>query len=78
MTESLKDAALGVQRAAVSVIDVLPPLVTRRIEAPGNLHLQAFRWYGDYSRAGELARLNPTLINPNGLQTGDTLNAYAR
>ena len=28
--------------------------------------------------SGELARLNPTLINPNGLQTGDTLNAYAR
>lgn len=78
VTESLKDAALGVQRAAVSVIDVLPPLVTRRVEAPGNLHLLAFRWYGDYSRASELARLNPTLINPNGLQTGDTLNAYAR
>lgn len=78
VTEALKDAALGVQQAAAAVIDVLPPLVTRRVEAPGNLHLVAFRWYGDYSRAGELARLNPTLINPNALRPGDTLYAYAR
>lgn len=78
VTEALKEAALGVQDAAIAVIDVLPPLVTRRVEAPANLHLLAFCWYGDYRRACELARLNPVLSNPNSLQTGDMLNAYAR
>lgn len=78
VTEALKDTALGVQEAAVAVIEALPPLVTRTVEAPGNLHLVAFRWYGDYTRAQELARLNPKLTNPNALQAGDTLYAYAR
>lgn len=78
VTEALKDTALGVQEAAVAVIEALPPLVTRTVDAPGNLHLVAFRWYGDYTRAQELARLNPKLTNPNALQAGDTLYAYAR
>ncbi|WP_054285952.1 DNA circularization protein [Gulbenkiania mobilis] len=78
VTEALKDTALGVQEAAVAVIEARPPLVTRTVEAPGNLHLIAFRWYGDYTRAQELARLNPKLTNPNALQAGDTLYAYAR
>lgn len=78
VTEALKDVALGVQDAAVAVIEARPPLVARTVTAPGNLHLVAFRWYGDYTRAEELARLNPQLINPNTLQAGDVLNAYAR
>ncbi|MCD5362804.1 DNA circularization protein [Chromobacterium aquaticum] len=78
VTEALKDTALGTQDAASAVIEALPPLITRTVEAPGNLHLAAFRWYGDYTRAQELARLNPHLINPNALQVGDVLNAYAR
>jgi len=78
VTEALKDTALGVQDAAIAVIDARPPLVRKTVEAPGNLHLVAHRWYGDYSRAQELARLNPSLTNPNALQAGDTLYAYAR
>ncbi|MCW3479742.1 DNA circularization N-terminal domain-containing protein [Neisseriaceae bacterium JH1-16] len=78
VTEALKDVAAAVQAAAIAVIDARPPLVTRRVDAPGNLHLTAFRWYGDYSRAQELARLNPQLRNPNTLQVGDILNAYAK
>lgn len=78
VTEALKDTALGVQEAAVAVIEARPPLISRTVESPGNLHLVAFRWYGDYTRAQELARLNPTLTNPNALNTGDTLYAYAR
>ncbi|WP_293766576.1 DNA circularization N-terminal domain-containing protein [uncultured Aquitalea sp.] len=78
VTESLKDTALGVQDAAIAIIEALPPLVTRTVDAPGNLHLVAFRWYGDYTRAEELARLNPQLTNPNALQAGDALYAYAR
>ncbi|BBF84880.1 phage tail/DNA circulation protein [Aquitalea magnusonii] len=76
--EALKDTALAVQEAARTVIALAPPLIQRRVEQDGNLHLQAFAWYGDYRRAAELARLNPTLRNPNHLHAGDLLNAYAR
>lgn len=75
--EALKDMALAVQEAAAAVIDARPPLTTRTVDAPANLHLLAHKWYGDYARAAELARLNPQLINPNAIQPGDTLNAYA-
>ncbi|UXC35164.1 DNA circularization protein [Cupriavidus gilardii] len=76
--EALRDAAHGVQEAAIAVIDVRPPLIRRKVDVAGNLHLVAFRWYGDYRRAGELLRLNPALRNPNFLEPGDLLNAYAR
>lgn len=76
--EALKDTALAVQEAARTVIALAPPLIQRQVEQDGNLHLLAFRWYGDYRRAAELARLNPLLRNPNHLQAGDLLNAYAR
>ncbi|RMC99882.1 multidrug DMT transporter permease [Aquitalea palustris] len=75
---ALKDTAQAVQEAARAVIALAPPLIQRRVEQDGNLHLQAFAWYGDYRRAAELARLNPTLRNPNHLQAGDLLHAYAR
>ncbi|MGC0151187.1 DNA circularization protein [Chromobacterium vaccinii] len=78
VVEALKDVASSVQEAAEVVIAARPPLQTREIEAPGNLHLVAFRWYGDYTRAQELARLNPQLRNPNAIATGDVLHAYAR
>jgi len=78
ITEGLKDTAQAVQAAAIAVIDARPPLGTRTVAMPGNLHLTAFRWYGDYTRAAELARLNPSITNPNFLLPGDTLNAYAQ
>ncbi|WP_199052948.1 DNA circularization protein [Aquitalea sp. ASV15] len=78
VVEALKDTALAVQEAARVVIALAPPLIQRRVEQDGNLHLLAFAWYGDYRRAAELARLNPTLRNPNHLQAGDLLHAYAR
>lgn len=78
VVEALKDVASSVQEAAEVVIAARPPLQTRVVEAPGNLHLVAFRWYGDYTRAQELARLNPQLRNPNAIATGDALHAYAR
>ena len=42
------------------------------------LHLLAFEWYGDYSRFGELLRLNPQIRHPNFIEKGEILNAYAR
>jgi prophage DNA circulation protein len=77
ITEGLKDTALAIQTAAISVINQRPPLTQRMVTVPGNLHLTAFRWYGDSTRADELARLNPQITNPNFLQPGVTLNAYA-
>lgn len=76
--QALRDTAAAVQDAAVAVIDARPPLRQRTVEVPGNLHLVAHRWYGDYTRAAELLRLNPTLRNPNNLQAGDVLFAYAK
>ncbi|WP_375591712.1 DNA circularization protein [Chitiniphilus eburneus] len=78
VTEALRELASAVQRAAQAVIDARPPLTRRVVPIPGNLHLLAHHWYGDYTRAAELARLNPHLTNPNHLQPGDTLNAYAQ
>jgi len=78
ITENLKDIALAVQTAAIAVIDERPPLATRTVTVAGNLHLTAFRWYGDYTRADELARLNPQITNPNFLMPGDVLNAYSQ
>ena len=76
LAETLKDIALTMQLAGQSIIELQPPLLTRTLDAPGNLRLIAHRWYGDHSRAPELARLN-ALRSPNALQMGDTLRAYA-
>ncbi|WP_423197454.1 DNA circulation N-terminal domain-containing protein [Cupriavidus sp. H19C3] len=76
--QALRDVAAAVQEAAVAVIDARPPLSTRTVTSPGNLHLVAFRWYGDYARAAELLRLNPQLRNPNDIKAGDVLYAYAQ
>ncbi|KDC65722.1 DNA circularization protein [Bordetella bronchiseptica] len=76
--DSLRDAAKSIQDAAIEVINLRPPLQRRVVETPANLRLLAFQWYGDHNRATELARLNPTLRNPNDIRAGDTLNGFAR
>ena len=77
LVEPLKDLALALQQAGQEIIERRPPLIYRTLDAPGNLRLVAHRWYGDHSRALELARLNG-LRNPNALQKGDVLRAYAQ
>lgn len=77
IAEPLKDQALVLQSAGRAIIERRPPLLTRTLEAAGNLRLIAHLWYGDHRRAPELARLN-NLRYPNALQPGDTLHAYAR
>lgn len=77
VVEPLKAMALALQEAARAIIEARPPLIRRRLDAPGNLRLIAHRWYGDHARAAELARLNP-IRHPNALAAGDTLNAYAQ
>lgn len=74
---SLKDIALAIQDLAEAVINLRPPLIKRTVTSAGNFHLLAHLWYGDFSRATELQRLNPKLRDPNGLMPGDILNAYS-
>lgn len=78
VVNSMKNIALSVQELATTVITQRPPLTTRTVKADMNLHLVAYLWYGDYSRAAELLRLNPTLRDPNNLKSGDILNAYSK
>ncbi|CAB3764097.1 DNA circularization protein [Paraburkholderia humisilvae] len=78
VTEPLKDVALSIQQLAVSVIDALPPLISRTVPAPTNLTLLAYRWYGDYTRSAELLRLNPSVRNPNFIERGEVLYGFAQ
>ena len=75
-TEPLKDMALAIQQSAISVINQAPQITTKTVNAACNLTLLAFWWYGDYTRADELARLNPSIRNPNFVLAGTVLNAY--
>ena len=66
------------QKQAFAVISLKPPLVQKTVTRDTCLHLLAFEWYGDYSRFGELLRLNPQIRHPNFIEKGTVLNAYAR
>lgn len=76
--ESLKNTALLVQYAAQLVIETRPPLLTRPAPVAGNLRLIAHALYADHTRAPELARLNTAIRQPNFIQQGDALNAFAK
>ena len=76
--DQLRDLALTLQQQAEAVIEQRPPLVKKTVEVNANLHLIAFRWYGDFSRADELLRLNPDIKYPNFIERGSVLNAYAK
>lgn len=75
---ALQQLAYTLQKQAAAIIQQRPPLITREVTRRANVHLLAFDWYGDASRAGELLRLNPALSNPNDLQQGVILYAYAK
>jgi len=76
IVDALKSIALAVQTAGANAIEARPALTTRMVGSLSNLTLIAFRWYGDYTRADELARLNPSIRNPNFVLPGTVLNAY--
>jgi len=78
LAESLRDMAHKLQKQAFAVISLKPPLVQKTVTRDTCLHLLAFEWYGDYSRFGELLRLNPQIRHPNFIEKGEVLNAYAR
>ena len=78
LIEPMRDCAHYVAQAAREIIEARPPLIDRAVEAPGNHHLVAHRWYGDWRRGAELLRLNPHMRLPNDIQAGDVLHAFAR
>ncbi|HEB4991132.1 TPA: multidrug DMT transporter permease, partial [Klebsiella michiganensis] len=75
--DGLRDTALSLQSIAVALINARPPMIQRTVASATNLHLLAHLWYGDYTRAGELKLLNPSLRDPNHIIPGDVLNGYA-
>lgn len=75
---TLQESAWHLQEQASGLILALPPLVQRQVTRRCNLPLLAFEWYGDASRATQLARLNPSLRQSNNLNPGDVLYAWAR
>ncbi len=77
VAEALRDTALAVQELGRTVIHLHPPMVATTVTSPCNLHLLAHRLYGDYTRAEELARLNPGIRNPNFLARGQIVRRYA-
>lgn len=75
---ALQQSAWHLQEQARALILLLPPLIQRQVTRRCNLPLLAFEWYGDASRAAQLARLNPSLRETNNLNPGDVLYAWAR
>lgn len=60
------------------LIETRPPLTTTQILVPCTLHWLAHQLYGDFSRASEIQRLNPSLENPALLLAGMELTVYAQ
>lgn len=77
LTEPLKTVALSVSNAGRALLRARPPFIQRATKGNGSLHLVAFQWYGDHTRATELLRFNPQIRNPNLIDSGTVLNGYA-
>ncbi len=75
--DGLQTLAWQLTAAARTIINLRPALITHEVVADTNLHLLAFKLYGDFRRAYEIARLNPTIKNPNVVNAGDVLQVYA-
>ncbi|HBN0461505.1 TPA: multidrug DMT transporter permease [Escherichia coli] len=76
--QSMKNVAASVQDVGLLVLSRRPPLTQKQVQADSCLLLLAWQWYGDYSRAAELQRLNPQLRDPNNITAGMVINAYAK
>ena len=77
LSDSLQLLAWQLTAAARAIVLQRPALVLHTVAMDTNVHLLAFKLYGDYRRAYELARLNPSVRNPNAIIMGDVLNVYS-
>lgn len=73
-----KDVAAQIQDQIQELIETRPPITKTQVSVPCTLHWLAHYLYGDMSRADEIRRLNPDLVNPATLQVGMELTIYAR
>ncbi len=78
MMESIRQLASNITQLAITLINQKPPLVIKVSPLNGTLQQVAHAFYGDYRRFEELLRLNPAIRQPNFIQEGDLLNAYAK
>jgi prophage DNA circulation protein len=78
VSQALRNLAYQIQSAQIAALNQRPPLIIRKAPLSGNLTLVAHAWYGDASRAGELGRLNPSVINPNFIERDQLLSAYPK
>lgn len=78
LMERLRHIASEISRLATNAINRKPPLIVRESEINGTIHQVAYHFYGDYHRASELLRLNPHIRQPNFIEQGDLINAYAK
>ncbi|HAX5100547.1 TPA: multidrug DMT transporter permease [Escherichia coli] len=76
--QRMKNVAASVQDVGLQVLSRRPPLTQKQVQADSCLLLLAWQWYGDYSRAAELQRLNPQLRDPNNITAGMVINARAK
>lgn len=73
----LKSAAQQVQQTVGALLERRPSLVVHTVALPCTWRLLAHRLYGDHSRAAELARLNPGVVNPALLMPGQVVRCFA-
>lgn len=78
LSERLRNMAGGLMLMALSAINQKPPLTVKEVRFDAALVQVAHDFYGDWRRADELLRLNPQLQQPNFVEQGTLLNAYAR
>lgn len=76
--EKLRQQSHKLTQLALAAINRKPPLIIRTVEFDSTIQQVAHAFYGDYTRAGELLRLNPHIRYPNFIARGEVLNGYAK
>lgn len=76
--EKLRKQSHKLTQLALAAINRKPPLIIRVVEFDSTIQQVAHAFYGDYTRAGELLRLNPQIRYPNFIARGEVLNGYAK
>lgn len=77
VAENIKNQAHDITQLALSAINQRPPLIIRTARFNGTIQQMAHDFYSDYTRSGELLRLNPHIRQPNFIAKGEILNGYA-
>lgn len=76
--EKLRQQSHKLTQLALVAINRKPPLIIRTVEFDSTIQQVAHAFYGDYTRASELLRLNPHIRYPNFIARGEVLNGYAK